>query len=88
MALIVTQRSFVLLCVSEVVRFDGGELVSMAGEFNELRSVSFTFKGAVGGFGWSFSLHGSRTVVSHFVFQVTPDQWTMMEAMIRSTKGS
>lgn len=52
MALIVTQRSFVLLCVSEVVRFDGGELVSMAGEFNELRSVSFTFKGAVGGFGW------------------------------------
>ncbi|XP_004086742.1 2,4-dienoyl-CoA reductase, mitochondrial isoform X1 [Oryzias latipes] len=40
-----------------VVRFDGGELVSMAGEFNELRSV-------------------------------TPDQWTMMEAMIRSTKGS
>ncbi|XP_036066780.1 2,4-dienoyl-CoA reductase, mitochondrial isoform X1 [Oryzias melastigma] len=40
-----------------VVRFDGGELVSMAGEFNELR-------------------------------RVTPDQWKMMEAMIRSTKGS
>ncbi|XP_040899612.1 2,4-dienoyl-CoA reductase, mitochondrial [Toxotes jaculatrix] len=40
-----------------VVRFDGGEYVSMAGEFNDLRSV-------------------------------TPDQWKMMEAMIRSTKGS
>ncbi|XP_013889518.1 2,4-dienoyl-CoA reductase [(3E)-enoyl-CoA-producing], mitochondrial [Austrofundulus limnaeus] len=40
-----------------VVRFDGGEFVSMAGEFNELR-------------------------------RVTPDQWKMMETMIRSTKGS
>ncbi|KAK2909589.1 2,4-dienoyl-CoA reductase, mitochondrial isoform X1 [Channa argus] len=40
-----------------VIRFDGGEYVSMAGEFNELR-------------------------------RVTPDQWKMMEAMIRSTKGS
>ncbi|XP_029360667.1 2,4-dienoyl-CoA reductase [(3E)-enoyl-CoA-producing], mitochondrial [Echeneis naucrates] len=40
-----------------VIRFDGGEYVSMAGEFNELR-------------------------------RVTPDQWTVMEAMIRSTKGS
>ncbi|KAM9701236.1 2,4-dienoyl-CoA reductase [(3E)-enoyl-CoA-producing], mitochondrial [Menidia menidia] len=40
-----------------VMRFDGGEYVSMAGEFNELRKV-------------------------------TPDQWEMMEAMIRSTKGS
>ncbi|XP_059195025.1 2,4-dienoyl-CoA reductase, mitochondrial [Centropristis striata] len=40
-----------------VIRFDGGEYVSMAGEFNELR-------------------------------QVTPDQWNVMEAMIRGTKGS
>ncbi|XP_041844518.1 2,4-dienoyl-CoA reductase, mitochondrial [Melanotaenia boesemani] len=40
-----------------VIRFDGGEYVSMAGEFNELRKV-------------------------------TPDQWKIMEAMIRSTKGS
>uniref|UniRef100_A0A1A8H0V4 2,4-dienoyl-CoA reductase [(3E)-enoyl-CoA-producing], mitochondrial n=1 Tax=Nothobranchius korthausae TaxID=1143690 RepID=A0A1A8H0V4_9TELE len=40
-----------------VMRFDGGEYVSMAGEFNDLR-------------------------------RVTPDQWKMMEAMIRSTKGS
>ncbi|XP_061571449.1 2,4-dienoyl-CoA reductase, mitochondrial [Cololabis saira] len=40
-----------------VIRFDGGELVSMAGEFNELRKV-------------------------------TPDQWDLMEAMIRGTKGS
>ncbi|XP_036931117.1 2,4-dienoyl-CoA reductase, mitochondrial isoform X2 [Acanthopagrus latus] len=40
-----------------VIRFDGGEYVSMAGEFNELR-------------------------------RVTPDQWKMMEAMIRNTKGS
>ncbi|CAK6979520.1 %2C4-dienoyl-CoA reductase, mitochondrial [Scomber scombrus] len=40
-----------------VIRLDGGEYVSMAGEFNELR-------------------------------RVTPDQWTMMEAMIKSTKGS
>lgn len=40
-----------------VIRLDGGEYVSMAGEFNELR-------------------------------RVTPDQWKMMEAMIRSTKGS
>ncbi|XP_033496680.2 2,4-dienoyl-CoA reductase [(3E)-enoyl-CoA-producing], mitochondrial [Epinephelus lanceolatus] len=40
-----------------VIRFDGGEYVSMAGEFNELR-------------------------------RVTPDQWKMMEVMIRSTKGS
>lgn len=40
-----------------VIRFDGGEYVSMAGEFNDLR-------------------------------RVTPDQWKMMETMIRSTKGS
>ncbi|XP_035463245.1 2,4-dienoyl-CoA reductase, mitochondrial isoform X2 [Scophthalmus maximus] len=40
-----------------VIRFDGGEYVSMAGEFNELRRVS-------------------------------PDQWTLMESMIRKTKGS
>lgn len=40
-----------------VVRFDGGEFVSMAGEFNELRKV-------------------------------TADQWKILEAMIRSTKGS
>ncbi|KAK2845235.1 hypothetical protein Q5P01_011894 [Channa striata] len=40
-----------------VIRFDGGEYVSMAGEFNNLRIV-------------------------------TPDQWKVMEAMIRSTKGS
>uniref|UniRef100_A0A1A7XZU4 2,4-dienoyl-CoA reductase [(3E)-enoyl-CoA-producing], mitochondrial n=1 Tax=Iconisemion striatum TaxID=60296 RepID=A0A1A7XZU4_9TELE len=40
-----------------VIRFDGGEYVSMAGEFNHLH-------------------------------RVTPDQWKMMEAMIRSTKGS
>ncbi|XP_060905449.1 2,4-dienoyl-CoA reductase, mitochondrial [Labrus mixtus] len=40
-----------------VIRFDGGEYVSMAGEFNELKKV-------------------------------TPDQWDVMEAMIRSTKGS
>lgn len=40
-----------------VIRFDGGEYVSMAGEFNDLR-------------------------------RVTPDQWKMMEMMIRNTKGS
>ncbi|XP_063342872.1 2,4-dienoyl-CoA reductase, mitochondrial isoform X2 [Pelmatolapia mariae] len=40
-----------------VIRFDGGEYVSLAGEFNELRSV-------------------------------TPDQWKILEAMIRKTKGS
>ncbi|KAM9851935.1 2,4-dienoyl-CoA reductase [(3E)-enoyl-CoA-producing], mitochondrial isoform 2-T3 [Aulostomus maculatus] len=40
-----------------VVRFDGGEYVSMAGEFNDLR-------------------------------RVTPDQWKLLEEMIRSTKGS
>lgn len=40
-----------------VVRLDGGEYVSMAGEFNELR-------------------------------RVTSEQWNMMEAMIRKTKGS
>ncbi|KAM3614890.1 uncharacterized protein V6R79_020289 [Siganus canaliculatus] len=40
-----------------VIRFDGGEYVSMAGEFNSLSKV-------------------------------TPDQWKVMEAMIRNTKGS
>ncbi|XP_070822351.1 2,4-dienoyl-CoA reductase [(3E)-enoyl-CoA-producing], mitochondrial [Chaetodon trifascialis] len=40
-----------------VIRLDGGEYVSMAGEFNNLR-------------------------------RVTPDQWKIMEAMIRNTKGS
>lgn len=40
-----------------VVRFDGGEYVSMAGEFNDLRRVS-------------------------------TEQWDMIEAMIRQTKGS
>lgn len=40
-----------------IIRMDGGEYVSMAGEFNELR-------------------------------QVTKEQWDMMEAMIRNTKGS
>ncbi|XP_042281029.1 2,4-dienoyl-CoA reductase, mitochondrial isoform X3 [Thunnus maccoyii] len=40
-----------------VIRLDGGEYVSMAGEFNELR-------------------------------RVTPDQWKMMEEMIRGSKGS
>ncbi|XP_054241419.1 2,4-dienoyl-CoA reductase [(3E)-enoyl-CoA-producing], mitochondrial [Indicator indicator] len=40
-----------------VVRMDGGEFVSMAGEFNDLRKV-------------------------------TKEQWDIMEAMIRKTKGS
>ncbi|KAM4601247.1 2,4-dienoyl-CoA reductase [(3E)-enoyl-CoA-producing], mitochondrial [Polymixia lowei] len=40
-----------------VIRIDGGEYVSMAGEFNDLR-------------------------------RVTPEQWAVMEAMIRGTKGS
>ncbi|KAB5586410.1 hypothetical protein PHYPO_G00001280 [Pangasianodon hypophthalmus] len=40
-----------------IIRMDGGEYVSMAGEFNTLSKV-------------------------------TPEQWTVMEAMIRSTKGS
>lgn len=40
-----------------IIRMDGGEYVSMAGEFNELTKV-------------------------------TKEQWDMMEAMIRSTKGS
>ncbi|KAG7276544.1 hypothetical protein CRUP_019594 [Coryphaenoides rupestris] len=42
---------------SWVIRMDGGEYVSMAGEFNELK-------------------------------RVTPEQWAVMEAMIRKTKGS
>ncbi|NWI14296.1 DECR protein, partial [Crypturellus soui] len=41
-----------------VVRIDGGEFVSMAGEMNDLRKV------------------------------VTKEEWDMMEAMIRKTKGS
>lgn len=41
----------------QIVRFDGGEYYSRAGEFNELR-------------------------------QITNEQWDMMEAMIRKTKGS
>ncbi|NXK90254.1 DECR protein, partial [Formicarius rufipectus] len=40
-----------------VIRMDGGEYVSMAGEFNDLK-------------------------------RVTKDQWDIMEAMIRKTKGS
>ncbi|KAM4790948.1 2,4-dienoyl-CoA reductase [(3E)-enoyl-CoA-producing], mitochondrial isoform 3-T3 [Cyanocitta cristata] len=40
-----------------VIRMDGGEYVSMAGEFNDLK-------------------------------RVTKEQWDMMEAMIRKTKGS
>ncbi|KAF4087927.1 hypothetical protein AMELA_G00077120 [Ameiurus melas] len=40
-----------------IIRMDGGEYVSMAGEFNSLSKV-------------------------------TQEQWAMMEAMIRSTKGS
>ncbi|XP_059921412.1 2,4-dienoyl-CoA reductase, mitochondrial [Gadus macrocephalus] len=40
-----------------VIRMDGGEYVSMAGEFNELRKV-------------------------------TPEEWGVLEAMIRKTKGS
>ncbi|NWH59108.1 DECR protein, partial [Geococcyx californianus] len=40
-----------------VIRMDGGEYVSMAGEFNDLKKV-------------------------------TKEQWDMMEAMIRKTKGS
>ncbi|XP_054023423.1 2,4-dienoyl-CoA reductase [(3E)-enoyl-CoA-producing], mitochondrial [Dryobates pubescens] len=40
-----------------VIRMDGGEFVSMAGEFNDLRKV-------------------------------TKEQWDIMEAMIRKTKGS
>lgn len=38
------KRSEVMgLCFStQVIRFDGGEYVSMAGEFNELRRVSVT----------------------------------------------
>ncbi|XP_046898447.1 2,4-dienoyl-CoA reductase, mitochondrial [Hypomesus transpacificus] len=40
-----------------IIRMDGGEYVSMAGEFNELTKV-------------------------------TSEQWAMMEAMIRGTKGS
>ncbi|KAL0984867.1 hypothetical protein UPYG_G00149710 [Umbra pygmaea] len=40
-----------------IIRMDGGEYVSMAGEFNDLK-------------------------------RVTKEQWAMMEAMIRGTKGS
>ncbi|XP_023186933.1 2,4-dienoyl-CoA reductase, mitochondrial isoform X1 [Xiphophorus maculatus] len=55
-----------------VIRFDGGEYVSMAGEFNELRKERVT----------------DVTAGVSPVLQVTPDQWKTLEAMIRGTKGS
>ncbi|XP_032415440.1 2,4-dienoyl-CoA reductase [(3E)-enoyl-CoA-producing], mitochondrial isoform X1 [Xiphophorus hellerii] len=55
-----------------VIRFDGGEYVSMAGEFNELRKQRVT----------------DVTAGVSPVLQVTPDQWKTLEAMIRGTKGS
>ncbi|XP_061885800.1 2,4-dienoyl-CoA reductase, mitochondrial isoform X1 [Entelurus aequoreus] len=60
-----------------VVRFDGGEYVMMAGEFNELRKVSVALR--------CVFLSYFNDAVNH---QVTPDQWKVMEKMIRSTKGS
>lgn len=51
----------------------------MAGEFNDLRQVGVTLAIGVGGAS-AFSLF--------LVCQVSPDQWKVIEAMIRKTKGS
>ncbi|XP_077454016.1 2,4-dienoyl-CoA reductase [(3E)-enoyl-CoA-producing], mitochondrial isoform X3 [Stigmatopora argus] len=66
-----------------VVRFDGGEYAMMAGEFNELRKVGpFPFCPP------SLESPPFRGLTDAAFAQVTPEQWKLMEKMIRSTKGS
>lgn len=63
---------------------DGGEYVSMAGEFNDLKkvilpqSITCVEQGVM----------ITSSVDLDFIWQVTKEQWAMMESMIRSTKGS
>lgn len=66
---------------------DGGEYVSIAGEFNDLKKVILFFNIACEGRKVvpTLLLH---CVYLNFIWQVSKEQWTMMESMIRSTKGS
>lgn len=64
----------------QVIRLDGGEFVSMAGEFNELRKV--------GGSSSRGRRGAAPGLILSLVQQVSPDQWKVMEALIRGTKGS
>lgn len=53
--------------------------MSLAGEFNDLRKVGVTLT----------SDPAEASCLSLLVvWQVSPDQWKVMEALIRSTKGS
>lgn len=67
---------------------DGGEYVSMAGEFNGLKEVIFYFLTQSDIYNGEFSLLFLLYVYLDFICQVTKEQWAMMESMIRSTKGS
>lgn len=68
-------------CFFQVIRFDGGEFVFMAGEFNELHKVSVAIKR----FPQREAFLSFLSSCSSFC-QVSPNEWKIMEAMIRKTK--
>ena len=71
----------------QVVVFDGGEYVSMAGEFNEFRKVQAFLCLNVSPF-FSSALDQLLKSLIYLFFQVPNEMWDQMEAMIRKTKGS
>lgn len=75
---------------SQIIRMDGGEYVSLAGEFNGLKEVIFFFFKLSQSdiYNGEFSLLYLLYVYLDFICQVTKEEWAMMESMIRSTKGS
>lgn len=65
-----------------MIRFDGGEFVFMAGEFNELNKVGVAIKRLL-------QREAFFVFFCHLVLrfcQVSPNEWKIMEAMIRKTK--
>lgn len=71
----------------QVVVFDGGEYVSMAGEFNEFRKVQ-VFQCLNVSLFFPLLLDQVLKSLIYLFFQVPNEMWDQMEAMIRKTKGS
>lgn len=74
-----------------VIVYDGANLPYMSGMFNNLTEVHYDTVLATGEDSNTLSFVDYNFCVSvdcFFLFQVPNEQWDMMEAMIRRTKGS
>ena len=74
-----------------IINFDGGQLPSNAGMFNQLRQVCIYYNTSIYSINLTCLSALYLWVCPYFmccVVQVTADQWDVMENIIRGTKGS